>query len=79
MDIFEKIIKRMKCKRDGYKFDSASGTCIKMSAEERKNRAKGAKISAKKRKPKMALILKKSARTKEKNRITGVKKIVKKV
>jgi hypothetical protein len=79
MNIFEKIIKKTMCKKDGYKFDSITNKCIKMSSEERKNRSKGAKVSAKKRKPKMSLILKKAKRTKERNLITGVKKIVKKV
>jgi hypothetical protein len=61
-----KIIK-IKCKKDGFRWNANLGKCVKMSQDEIKARKKAAKISAQKRKGKMAQIAKKAAITRAKN------------
>lgn len=51
-----KVYRKLICK-PGYKVED--GKCVKMDSEEKRNRLKAAKKSAKKRKSKMASIIKK--------------------
>ena len=62
-----KVIK-IKCKKDGYKWNAKLGKCVKMSPEEIKKRKLAAKKAAQKRKGKMAQIAKKAAITRAKNK-----------
>ena len=62
-----KVIK-IKCKKDGYKWNAKLGKCVKMSPEEIKARKLAAKKAAVKRKGKLAQIAKKAAITKAKNK-----------
>jgi len=62
-----KVIK-IKCKKDGYKWNAKLGKCVKMSPEEIKKRKLAAKKAAIKRKGKLAQIAKKAAITKAKNK-----------
>jgi hypothetical protein len=61
-----KVIK-IKCKKDGFRWNANLGKCVKMSQDEIKARKKAAKIAVQKRKGKMAQILKKAAITRQKN------------
>ena len=71
---------KYKCEKPGFKIDPKNPKkCIKMSPEEIKARKKAAKVAAKKRKAKLAQIIKKAQKTKAKNAAKGVKTIIKKV
>ena len=73
---------KIKCKKDGYKVvtdDSGKKKCVKMTPQEIKARQKGAKAAAKKRKGKLALILKKAQKTKAQNAKKNIQRVVKKV
>jgi len=79
----ELMIQKFTCKKKNHKIvtdpETGKKSCEKMSKEEIKNRQKGSKKAALKRKSKSALIMKKAIKTRMKNQKMNIKQVTKEI